>query len=102
MRLVLVALCAAVLFVSPALLAKGKRGSAHRAAPETVTVCLQKEDDANEFAITDNGKSYGLKSDSVKLADHLGHKVTVTGTPYKEHAKKTATGTAGKEESEHL
>jgi hypothetical protein len=33
----------------------------------------------DEFAITQNGKKYGVKSTRVKLADHLGHQVTVTG-----------------------
>ena len=45
----------------------------------TITGCVQKGEAADEFAITQNGKKYGLKSTSVKLADHLGHQVTVTG-----------------------
>ncbi len=45
----------------------------------TITGCLAQGESANEFAITQNGKKYGLKSKRVKLADHLGHKVTVTG-----------------------
>jgi hypothetical protein len=45
----------------------------------TITGCVQKGESADEFAITQNGKKYGLKSSSVKLADHLGHQVTVTG-----------------------
>jgi hypothetical protein len=51
-------------------------------------------DEAREYSITDEGgKTYGLRSSEVKLADHLGHKVTVTGTvtklenPKKEEAK---------------
>jgi hypothetical protein len=47
---------------------------------KTVTGCLQKGDEPSEFSITDaSGNTYGLRSSSVKLADHLGHKVTVTG-----------------------
>jgi len=47
---------------------------------KTVTGCLQKGDEPNEYSITDtNGKTYGLYSSDVKLADHLGHKVTVIG-----------------------
>jgi hypothetical protein len=62
---------------------------AQTAAPEkkaekstqTVTGCLQKGDEAGEFSITgEDGKTWGLRSTSVKLADHLGHKVTVTGS----------------------
>lgn len=46
----------------------------------TVTGCLQKGDEAGEYSITgEDGKTYGLRSKAVKLGDHLGHKVTVTG-----------------------
>jgi hypothetical protein len=46
----------------------------------SVTGCLQKGDEANEFSITgSDGKLYGLRSSSVKLADHVGHTVTVSG-----------------------
>jgi len=46
----------------------------------TVTGCLQKGDEAGEYSIKDdNGKQYGLRSTTVKLGDHLDHKVTVTG-----------------------
>ena len=47
----------------------------------TVTGCLQKGDEANEFSITgEDGKNYDLTSSAVDLAKHVGHKVTVTGT----------------------
>jgi Protein of unknown function (DUF5818) len=47
----------------------------------TVTGCLQKGDEAGEFAITgEDGKLWGLRSSTVKLEDHVGHKVTVAGT----------------------
>ena len=47
---------------------------------KTVTGCLQKGDEANEFALTgSDGKLYELRSSTVKLAEHVGHKVTVTG-----------------------
>src|SRR5215510_1629350 len=46
----------------------------------TVTGCLQKGDEANEFSLTgEDGKLYDLRSSSVKLAEHVGHKVTVSG-----------------------
>jgi hypothetical protein len=45
----------------------------------TITGCIAKGESADEFAITQEGKKYGLKSTRVKLADHLGHKVTVMG-----------------------
>jgi hypothetical protein len=54
----------------------------------TATGCLTKEaKEKNEFLITgEDGRTWGLKSTSVKLADHLNHKVTVTGkVTKKEH-----------------
>ncbi len=55
-------------------------GSQTKRESKTVTGCLQKGDGPNEYSITDaSGKIYGLRSSSVKLADHMGHKVTVTG-----------------------
>ena len=46
----------------------------------TVTGCLQKTDDANEYRLTTKaGATWEIKSDSVKLARHDGHTVTVTG-----------------------
>src|SRR5207249_9775921 len=48
---------------------------------KTVTGCLQKGDEPGEFSITgEDGKTWGLRSTSVKLDEHLGHKVNVTGT----------------------
>lgn len=47
----------------------------------TVTGCLQKGDEAGEFSIAgEDGKVWGLHSSTVKLEDHVGHKVTVAGT----------------------
>jgi len=49
--------------------------------PVTVTGCLQKGDEAGEYSIkSEDGKRYGLRSKTVALAKHVGHKVTVTGT----------------------
>jgi len=71
----------------------------------TVTGCLQKGDEADEFSITgEDGKTYGLRSSAVDLSKHLGHKVTVTGSlkaesyekekgESEEHEKKGATET---------
>jgi hypothetical protein len=50
-----------------------------------VTGCLQKGDQPDEFSITgENGKSWDLRSSTVKLSDHVGHQVTVTGSPTRE------------------
>ena len=56
---------------------------AEKPAKETksVTGCLQKGDEAGEFSIAgEDGKVWGLRSSTVKLEDHVGHKVTVAGT----------------------
>jgi hypothetical protein len=46
----------------------------------TVTGCLQRGDDAGEFSIiARDGKTWDLHSTRIKLDDHLGHTVTVTG-----------------------
>lgn len=46
----------------------------------TLTGCLQKGDDANEYNLTTKaGGTWEIKSDSVKLDDHVGHTVKVTG-----------------------
>lgn len=51
----------------------------------SVTGCLQKGDEAGEYAITgEDGKRYGLRSKKVDLAKHVGHKVTVTGAKIRE------------------
>lgn len=55
-------------------------GSQAKGDTKTVTGCLQKGDEPNEYSITDtSGKTYEMRSSDVNLADHLGHKVTVTG-----------------------
>jgi hypothetical protein len=46
----------------------------------TVTGCLQRGDTAGEFSmIAPDGKTWDLHSSNIKLDDHLGHTVTVTG-----------------------
>jgi hypothetical protein len=55
-------------------------GAQAKSETKTVTGCLQKGDEANEYSITDtSGKIYEMRSSEVKLADHLGHKATITG-----------------------
>ena len=54
--------------------------------------CLQKGDEAGEFSIAgEDGKVWGLRSSTVKLEDHVGHKVTVTGTASGESKAETKT-----------
>jgi len=72
----------------------------------TVTGCLAQGDEANEYAIKDSsGKTYGLTGTKVDMKTHLGHEVTITGTPYNENEANEAKEkqNSGKaEESEHL
>lgn len=74
--------------------------------PTVVTGCLAQGDEASEYAIKDSsGKTYGLTSTAVDMKSHLGHEVTITGTPYKENEASEAKEkkNSGKaEESEHL
>jgi len=63
-----------------ALAANAQKGE-KKGGSKTVTGCLQKGDEADEFSLTgEDGKLYGLRSAAVKLGDHVGHKVTVTGS----------------------
>ena len=58
-----------------------KKEGAKKGSSKSVTGCLQKGDEPKEFSLTaDDGQTYGLRSSAVKLADHVGHKVTVSGT----------------------
>jgi hypothetical protein len=60
----------------------------------TVTGCLQKGEDANEYNLTTKGgATWEVKSDSVKLDEHVGHTVKVTGVVAhrKAHAMKEDT-----------
>ena len=67
----------------------------------SVTGCLQKGDEAGEYSITgEDGKMYGLRSKIVKLSEHVGHKVTVTGTLRAESAEKEKGEKAEVEEHE--
>jgi ABC-type sugar transport system substrate-binding protein len=46
----------------------------------TLTGCLQNGDSANEYKLTTaKGSTWEIKSDSLKLGDHVGHTATITG-----------------------
>ena len=46
----------------------------------TLSGCLQTGDSANEYKLTTaKGGTWELHSDSLKLGDHVGHTVTITG-----------------------
>ena len=59
--------------------AQGTTKTTHKKA-RTLTGCLQKGDNANEYKLTTaKGGTWEIKSDSLKLGDHVGHTVTITG-----------------------
>ena len=46
----------------------------------TLTGCLSRGDSAHEYKLTtENGATWELRSETVKLSPHTGHTVTVTG-----------------------
>ena len=54
-------------------------------ASKTVTGCLQKGHEPGELSITgEDGKTWELSSKTVKLDEHVGHQVTVTGSVHHE------------------
>jgi uncharacterized protein YdeI (BOF family) len=60
----------------------------------TVTGCLMKGDQADEYSLKgSDGKMYDLHStsSSVKMSDHVNHKVTVTGKMMTDQNKKGET-----------
>ena len=75
---------------------------------KTITGCLQKGYEPDEFSITaEDGKVWGLRSSAVKLDGHLGHKVTVSGLiTHESKARETKKGkmesAPGNEESGDL
>lgn len=51
-----------------------------KAATRTITGCLAQGDNAKEFKLTaEDGSTWEVKSSTVSLAEHVGHKVTLTG-----------------------
>lgn len=84
-------------YVTPSATAQEKSAG----GKTTVTGCLQKGDEPGEYSITgEDGKTYGLRSRTVNLAPHLGHKVTVTGTLRAESAEKEKGEAAAHERKE--
>jgi hypothetical protein len=85
-RLLALFACAVVLIAYVILVAAQEKSAGGKT---TVTGCLQKGDEPGEYSITgEDGKTYGLRSKAVNLSEHLGHKVTVTGTLRPESSEK--------------
>jgi len=54
-------------------------------ASKTVSGCLQKGHERGELSITgEDGKTWDVTSNSVKLDEHVGHQVTLTGSAHGE------------------
>jgi hypothetical protein len=73
-------MCVIALFVLVGLsVAQDTTKTTHK-KNRTLTGCLQKGDDANEYNLTTKaGGTWEIKSDSVKLDQHVGHTVKITG-----------------------
>jgi hypothetical protein len=86
----------ALSLIPVALIAQESQTKTKGGKSVTVTGCLQKGDEAGEYSITgEDGKRYGLRSKSVDLSKHLGHKVTVTGTKMREENEEKEKKEAG-------
>jgi hypothetical protein len=60
-------------------LAAGQKKTTHKKV-RTLSGCLQTGDSANEYKLTTaKGGTWELHSDAVKLGEHVGHSVTITG-----------------------
>jgi hypothetical protein len=78
---VAMALLALFMFVGTAGLATAQdtTKTTHKKV-RTVTGCLHKGDDANEYELTTaKGGTWEVKADSLSLGDHVGHTVRITG-----------------------
>jgi hypothetical protein len=59
--------------------AQSKTKTTHKKV-RTLSGCLQTGDSANEYQLTTaQGGTWEIASDSVKLGNHVGHAVTITG-----------------------
>jgi hypothetical protein len=75
-----------------------REGTPAPKALQNVTGCLRKGAEAGEVLITgEDGKTWELRSSSVKLGKHIGHRVTVTGSTT--HESKTEEERGGKVEN---
>lgn len=65
------------------MFAQGNNDTKSKSNTRTITGCLSKEHDSGnskEYLLTANdGSTWEVRSDSVSLADHVGHTVSATG-----------------------
>ena len=67
------------LCVSMLLISTGQDTNDTSKLTRYLTGCLQQGHDANEYDLIAENAEWHLKSDNVRLADHVGHKVKVDG-----------------------
>jgi hypothetical protein len=88
--------------------ASAKTAHTHKAggAAKSLTGCLEKGDDANTFKLTHVGTGADAKDwellgapASLKMSDHVGHKVTVSGSTVSTAGAAKMEGTKPKEEA---
>lgn len=71
---------AIVAFSTCWLMAQDQSGEKSKSDTRTITGCLTKGDSANEYMLTsEDGSTWEVRSDSVSLAEHVGHEITATG-----------------------
>jgi hypothetical protein len=77
----LLLLCAATFVYAQDTMGKMDKKANTKMSSESVTGCLQKGAEAHGYTLTaEDGKVWELYSTKVKLADHVGHKVSVMGS----------------------
>jgi hypothetical protein len=80
LKLAMAFLTLLLLAVTPGRAAAQDTPSATHNKTRTLTGCLQKGDDADEYKLTTaKGSTWELKSNGHKLSHHVGHTVTITG-----------------------
>jgi hypothetical protein len=76
----LILLVAATALVAQDTKAMGKSGSTNNESTRTVTGCLRPGDGSNQFKFeAQDGGTWEVRSDNVKLGSQIGHTVTLTG-----------------------
>jgi ABC-type sugar transport system substrate-binding protein len=76
---IVMAFLALFVFAGTVGLATAQTKTTHKKT-RTLSGCLQTGDSANEYRLTTaKGGTWELHSDSLKLGDHVGHTVTITG-----------------------
>lgn len=82
MKIRLSVLACAVLFVLSACVAfaQDQMSDKSKGDTRTITGCVSKGDSADEYMLTaDDGSTWEVRSSTVSLGDHVGHKVAATG-----------------------